>query len=274
MSNPDQRSKVTVEDLLHLKRMERPAKDFWVNFEREMRQKQLSALVEKRAWWHALPQIFGRRVYLPIGATAILAFTLVSVKYSSPLQVVQAVSEPVNVLPTVVSSYQADSAPSVASSNSFSSQLINRSEQTMVGVTEPSAASASMKAMDAAISQEPRSSDFTVKDSPSARSIAANLAHLEQSEPELINSVLGSRLSLPARVQSASAPVAELASLSSNSASKRNRLLAHYGDRQIETEPTSTEAVRERLSRRLADSDFNDHFSRIGLKGNRVSLKF
>lgn len=274
MSKPDQRSKITVEDLLRLKRMERPAEDFWVNFEREMRQKQLSALVEKRAWWHALPQIFGRRVYLPIGATAILAFTLVSVKYYSPLQVVQIAAEPVNALPTIASNYSADNAPSFPSSNSSSSQLINRSEQTVVDVAESSAASTSTQAMAGAASQEPRSVDISAKDSPSARSIAANLAHLEQSEPELINSVLGSRLSSPARVQSASAPVTELASLSSNSASRRNRLLAHYGDRQIETEPTSTEAVRERLSRRLADSDFNDHFSRIGLKGNRVSLKF
>jgi hypothetical protein len=56
--------------------------------------------------------------------------------------------------------------------------------------------------------------------------------------------------------------------------SKRNRLLAHYNDRQLNAEPAAPDAVRERLARRLDDSDFNDRFSRIGLKGDQVSLKF
>ena len=113
-----------------------------------------------------------------------------------------------------------------------------------------------------------------VEDSPSARSIAANFARLEQSEPELISAVLGSRLSSSARIQNSSAPVAELASLQING-SKRTRLLAHYNDRQSSTGPIASDAARERMSRRLGDSDFNDSFTRsIGLKGDQVSLKF
>ena len=87
MPNSDHRPKVTIEDLLHLKRAERPAAEFWSNFERELRQKQLSALLEKRPWWQGLPQLVARRAYLPLGATAILAFTLVSVKFYTPIQV-------------------------------------------------------------------------------------------------------------------------------------------------------------------------------------------
>jgi len=45
-----QRPKVTIEDLIRLKRDERPAAAFWVNFDNELRQKQLTALLEKRAW--------------------------------------------------------------------------------------------------------------------------------------------------------------------------------------------------------------------------------
>ena len=89
MSQPDQRPKVTVEDLLHLKRAERPDAGFWTSFERELRQKQLTALLEKRPWWQMLPQLITRRVYLPVGATAILAFTLVSVKYYAPAPLAQ-----------------------------------------------------------------------------------------------------------------------------------------------------------------------------------------
>src|SRR5258708_16261428 len=84
MPKSDQRPQVTVEDLLRLKRAERPAAEFWTNFERELRQKQLIALLEKRPWWQELPQILARRAYLPVGATAILAFTLVSLKYYAP----------------------------------------------------------------------------------------------------------------------------------------------------------------------------------------------
>ena len=71
MPELDQRPKVTIEDLLRLKRAERPAAEFWTNFVRELRQKQLTALLEKRPWWQELPQILARRAYLPVGATAI-----------------------------------------------------------------------------------------------------------------------------------------------------------------------------------------------------------
>jgi hypothetical protein len=108
-------------------------------------------------------------------------------------------------------------------------------------------------------------------ESPSALSIAANLAHLEQSQPELINSVLGSRLSSPARVQVASVPMVELASLSANS-SRRSRLLANYTDRQLSPAPTAPDIVRERLSRSLGDGEITDRISRIGLKGDQLSL--
>ena len=110
-------------------------------------------------------------------------------------------------------------------------------------------------------------------DSPSARSIAANLARFEQSEPELMNALLGSRLSSPSRGQSSVAVVAELTSIPMGG-SKRSRLLAHYGDRQLNSEPAAPDVVRERLSRRLSEGEFNDRFSRVGVKGDQVSLKF
>ena len=41
----DHQKPVSLEDLLRLKRAERPAPEFWVQFERELRAKQLAALV-------------------------------------------------------------------------------------------------------------------------------------------------------------------------------------------------------------------------------------
>ena len=76
------RGQVTLEDLLRLKRAERPPAEFWAQFEGELRQRQLAALVEKKSWWHELNAVFARagRLRLPLGATAILALTLVSVQ--------------------------------------------------------------------------------------------------------------------------------------------------------------------------------------------------
>jgi len=89
MPESHQPRKVSVEDLLRLKRAERPGPEFWASFEHELRQKQLTALMQKRSWWQGVPQIFARRAYVPLGAAAILTFTLISIKYSTPLQVAQ-----------------------------------------------------------------------------------------------------------------------------------------------------------------------------------------
>lgn len=267
MSNTENKANVTLEDLLRLKKTERPAADFWMNFERELRQKQLSALVEKRSWWQALPQVFfARRVYLPIGATAILTFTLVSMRLYSPNAVVPAVPVPLGSSPQQSREVISDSAIT-------NSPLANRHEQiakTESPVVDPVAPE---KVVTSTRASAPVivASDFD--ESPSARSIAANFARLQQSEPELINSVLGARLSSPARVQTSSQPTVELASLAVNT-SKRIRLVAHYNDRHVSAEPVASEDYRERLSRRLGDSEINDRLSRIGLKGDQFSLKF
>jgi hypothetical protein len=270
MSSSDQQPKITIESLIRLKRAERPAPEFWLNFDRELRQKQLAALVEKRPWWQNLPRFFVRKVYLPVGATAILTFTLVSVRYYAPSQVAQAGSA---VALTAASSQTPDSK--LISSTLVSSPLVNRVEQLTPeapveilsnSLVEPSARNSPADVVSPAYVEH--------SDSPSARSIAANLAHVEQSEPELLNAVLGTRFGSPARGQATlSATVVELASLTTGSA-RRTRLVAHYNDHQVNSEPATSDSVRERLSHRLADADFNDRFSRIGLKGDQVSLKF
>lgn len=82
MKHDSPRSKVTVEDLLRIKRAERPSPDFWARFEQELRAKQLAAIVEKRPWWHAWSRglIRGSRWYLPAGASAALALSLFAVR--------------------------------------------------------------------------------------------------------------------------------------------------------------------------------------------------
>ena len=79
-------TKVTLEDLLHLKRAERPAPEFWSEFERELRQKQLAALVVRKSWWLELSGAYSRfgRLRLPLGAAAVLALSFLTVRYYGP----------------------------------------------------------------------------------------------------------------------------------------------------------------------------------------------
>jgi hypothetical protein len=275
MSDSPQRPKVTLEDLLRLKRAERPTAEFWSNFERELRQKQLSALLEKRPWWQELPQLLTRRSYLPIGATAILAFTLVSIKYYAPVQLAQAGT------PTIDATAPSGivSAPTAIATVAapVSSPLVNRNDPAAPRLDDRVAVAALKAGLPAETPsrevQMPQMVAPPTEETPSARSIAANLARLEQSEPELVNAVVGNRLSSPARVQTASLQVADLASLPTN-ASKRSRLLVSYSDRQLSPEPTAPDIVRERLARRLGDPEITDRISRLGLRGDAVSLKF
>lgn len=255
MPQPDQRSKVTVEDLLRLKRAERPAAEFWSNFERELRQKQLTALLEKRPWWQELPQAFARRAYLPVGATAILAFTLVSVKYYAPAQLAQ-VPTPAQNLPDA-----ADHAVALPVAP-VSSPLVNRSEtaaaEPSVTAVEPTTAGAS------AAPVEPMPLRTTPRDieKPSARLLAAELTGLAENDAGFGLNLLNSHLSAPISVQTAATATEELATVPTNS-TRSHRLLARYDGRQLNPEPAPPEVVRERLARRLGETEITDRGSRL-----------
>ena len=265
----EQRPKITIEDLLRLKRSERPAPEFWVSFERELRQKQLTALLEKRPWWQELPQFFARRAYLPVGATAILAFTLISVRYSTPAQL-----SPMDVAATPGSTVVNHPVTPVTLAP-VSSPLVNRSQDAAITARAEEDATAVAIETPAPARTEAAVASMIVpaatSETPSARYFATNLDRLEKTDPELVQAVMGSRLSAPARVQATSATSTELASIPTNG-SKRSRILAQYSDRPLNPEPTAPELVRERLSRRLGDSEITDRISRIGLKGDQVSL--
>lgn len=85
----DTEKRITVEDLLRLKRAERPPPEFWARFESEIRSKQLSAIVNKRPWWQGISAVIGfvNRHQLPFGAAAALALALAGIHYAaSPSQ--------------------------------------------------------------------------------------------------------------------------------------------------------------------------------------------
>ncbi|HEY0863273.1 MAG TPA: hypothetical protein VGD97_04150 [Lacunisphaera sp.] len=255
MPELDQRPKVTVEDLLRLKRAERPAPEFWSNFERELRQKQLTALLEKRPWWQEIPQFLARRAYLPVGATAILAFTLVSVKYYTPAPLAQVDAPPAGSPVSVDREAAALVAP-------VTSPLVNRSESSAEETLVASAAPVSAQASPEPIELMPLLVAPRAEETPSARLLAANLARLEQSDADFGDNALSTRLSAPVREQAVALATEELASVPTHSA-RRNRLLAQYGGRQLNPEPAPPAVVRERLARRLGDAEVSDRSNRL-----------
>jgi hypothetical protein len=66
----DRNRPVTLDALLKLKRAEKPSPEFWLQFERELHEKQLAAIVEKRPWWCAVPRVyvFAVRHRMPLAA--------------------------------------------------------------------------------------------------------------------------------------------------------------------------------------------------------------
>jgi hypothetical protein len=99
MNHDPSRPKITVEDLLRVKRAERPPVEFWARFEQELRAKQLAAIVDKRPWWHALSRTLAgtARFHLPLGATAVLALSVFVVReYRRPSADLESAGLPVS----------------------------------------------------------------------------------------------------------------------------------------------------------------------------------
>ena len=278
MPDSHHRSPLTIEDLLRLKRAERPSPEFWARFESELRQKQLAALIERRPWWQTLPQVLARpRMFMPVGATAVLVLTLVSVKFYSPEQVAQVVplsSEQVSPQAQLASALVASpSVDQVMTANTLTSVIDTKSyQEVIVDVTVP----LSEHLPEHAAELTPWSAPLPVQ-SPTDKLFATNPSQSERIESRLTQS-LTNRSSVSTmynRTQRSGGAVAELASVSALS-SKRSRLLAQFNERQFSPEPQAPAIVRERLTRRLADTDtiYSEHFTRVGLRGDQVSLRF
>src|SRR5687767_38515 len=97
---PESNRPITIEDLLRLKRAERPPADFWATFDRELRAKQLAALVAKRPWWQRLPTAFSglKRFRVPLGATAVVATAFFSVRDYQATPPAQQAQSPVETI--------------------------------------------------------------------------------------------------------------------------------------------------------------------------------
>jgi len=262
---------VTVEDLLKVKRAERPAPEFWVQFEREMRVKQLAAIVEPRPWWAPFIRVGARvsRYQLPIGAAAIMALTFVTVGeyrvFDSPTRSADEVS-----LPIVQSQLP---APTVAEKPARSALPAPTAVTLAAAEMEAPADVAATPAPTGQVSHVVAVEETRVEaaePSPSALYIAANLAAVQADNPQLLDEAFGA----VARRTEVREPVRDpLTQIGVPGESRRSRLLATA----LPAMATSNEVAvgnSQRVARRLTEERLYDSISRVGVQGDRVAFKF
>jgi hypothetical protein len=274
----DPKPKVTLEDLLRLKREERPAPEFWSRFDRELRAKQLAALVEKRPWWQGIPAwaLNWRRFHLPLGATAALALTLVSLRDSGSHPVAAGPTE-VQTSPTVVTERASrDLAPAVEGAVIAApvlSPTVASSVSAARGVAmEESTESESLVAEAALQTLEPESSPPVaagLAEAVSARFAGGKVLAALDNEPNLGRGLTSVREAKNPVVRGAS--VEPLAQMSSPTEVRRARF------RTALATPVAKETLaqaNDRLARNLSDERMNDAVRRFDAKADRLSLKF
>ena len=271
MSSAPERRPVTIEDLLRLKRAERPTAEFWPEWDRQLRTKQLAAILDKRPWWRdALPRLglaLGR-YHLPLGATAILALTILTVReYRS---VNTELSAPVATPVARVG------APSVMRDGTDAGSFAELRQPTTVARDEVEAASAEPQEISRAVSLLPttRDSIMDAMSRPAAREIAANLAIARATDPALariLKSAAGYELSAP-RVQ-VEEPLARVAALHDT---RQGRLQVYSTNAAYapDTNPAVSRFHDRQVSHLSEDQLYEAAAHRIGAAGDRAWLKF
>lgn len=264
MNEAERKNKITVEDLLQLKRAERPPVEFWSRFEQELRTKQLAALVKPvRPWWHSL---VGRkalvRVYAPLGAAAVVALSFGI--YQRPGVQVAAV----NLEPAAATHVAANETPAMPAPIAQTAQP----QIALAPVTEISGDS-----HEAVRENLPKSVAIAKSDSAPApeQLVVAGAATVKAAGQALAQLVgLSDENALKNEAPSATA-VEPLAQLSSPRDNRRARLLAYT----VAYDPHaagSRDSVRsrDRIARGISDESIYDSISRLGVSGDRVSIKF
>jgi hypothetical protein len=264
MKETERRPKVTLEDLLQLKRAERPPAEFWPEFERTLRAKQLAAIVETRPWWRnwtARKALV--RVCVPLGATALVAMSVSSFRVSSVkptegtavagMVSVQAPVDLANSASVQENNLLSTATEVVASADSEQPGNSTENIQTVMATQPTGNISAS------SAEQMLASSAATVKAAGQALAQLVGLGDTANFQYGNAHSTLVE-------------PLTQVATPRDN---RRARLLAY----SVTFDPhaaDSSEAVRsrEKITHRLSDEAIYDSITRLGLSGDRVSIKF
>lgn len=286
---PERNRPVSIEDLLRLKRAERPPAEFWGEFDRKLREKQLAALVAKRPWWQRLPRLSPvlARYRLVLGGTAVAlgAFFSLPADRSAAPAVTMA---PEAALETVVAAPVA-AAGLVGAEPVVEERMPIAPAPEIVATTTPvvdqradvvvADASLAEPAMPENISRLVALGGGSVAAvekavaSSSARHISASLAAVELPEPVVVGRLLGGANGFEARAMPTPTrtTIDPLQQMTPPGESRRSRLLtAMVSSAALETSVRTT----ERAANRFAEEGVYDQSQRFGARGDRVHVKF
>jgi hypothetical protein len=308
--NQNPAGKPTLEELLRLKRAERPDGAFWAQFERDLRQRQLVEIIEPRPWWHSIALLAQRRgVGAGMGAGALAALALGWGGLGSQLaqrnpgelalspQVGDVSAQPLGAVDNAVrdeqalaevagrfsadgnaerferlaTSYAADATSEAGVTEVQSSGLPGRAETDALGAFGP-APFAELVAKGGA-STAPKLADGQGRFLASASAAQPRLAEASFA-PE------GSFAAQPA--QSFSSGEVEAwpgaRDVAARPANRQERLLATIALREEPAADAATRPlghVRERVAHRLADDEaLYASVTRLGLSADRLSVRF
>ena len=257
---------VTLEDLLRLKRAERPPAEFWSQFDRELRTKQLAAIVEPRPWWAPLIRVGARvsRYQLPIGAAAALALAFVMVGEYRPATTdplfVPGTAEPLAVQQTTAAADKPASLPPQATH--ASAEIASLAEAASASADTTLANTGSLLVSNESQASAPALAE--IEPSPSARAVAANLAAAGFREPQ-VDKMLAHLAHLTETRSRVVEPLTQISRLGES----RGRHLAAFNPSAASAN-VSDGAPRssERISTRLSDDRLYDTgLRRLGVGG-------
>jgi hypothetical protein len=286
MMKSEHKKQVNLEDLLRLKRAERPAEEFWTEFDRELRAKQLAAIMVRRPWWRVLPRrAFANlaRYHLPLGASAVFALTLISVREyqiagsaagraSGSDHALSAEVALVAESETTASSRTAPALiqPTEEISPRFTDEAPDSSSSSLdERVASPQSLAGNVSAMNALVGVG-ESAERDRSRSSSVRSITDNFASLQSSDTSLDRSLLGVPHGFESRVMPART-VDPLAQVTPPSQVRRSRYLGTALPVSA-TSAGNTTRSSERLVNRLSDDRLYETVSRYAFGGDQVSL--
>ena len=296
MMKSDQKKPVTLEDLLRLKRAERPSAEFWPRFERELRAKQLAAIVARRPWWSELPhRIFSNlsRYHLPLGATAVLAVTFISLRHYQPaesspvlassLKAISASTESVSpALEREVARAAVPPAPSAEDDDALGrnetvAANAPASLEAVPSVTNSRMLRGDVSAMNALLGVSGSEGSENGKNSIASTSVSlpgANFASLSSSIKTPFNpAILAEKRGFENRVL----PARSVDPLANVTPPDRVRIKKYQPDTVFpSSEPVKVVSARssDRIVRGMSDERLYETSSRIGFGGNHLALKF
>ena len=276
MNDTPRKTTVTLEDLLRVKRAEQPPAEFWADFERGMRAKQLAAIVEPRPWWAPFIRIGARvsRFQLPVGATAILAITLFTIREYQPAN-----SSPVFEPSVTQTASMTTPTPAANKADALVEATAPAASTVVVAAAEPAPATA----VSSTRAEQPAPSKATEvgaashvaminSELSSARYIADKRADAQGTDSNL-DQMLGHSLRTDDNLPARSEPLAQI---SVPGESRLYRLLG--GSVQAASVGTvdsplrvNEQAARHLTERRLSESDVT---GRLAVGGDRLTVRF